>query len=134
MFKHSKVLLTNCHHRYHEPCITRWLQTKDIGQRTCAVCRGIAVPLVRENSSLFNDDKETNPFVESPILRAVRNGQRDFIAQVLLSNPAIVDQRFLSSISGNKVTLLSIAAQKGHRGLAADLLAAGARVDAPCED
>ena len=95
------------------------------------MCRAIAVPLVRESSSLSDDDKETNPFVESPILRSVRLGQRDVIAQLLVSNPEIANQRFLSSFSGDKVSLLYIAAQEGHWELAADLLAAGALVNAP---
>ena len=94
------------------------------------MCRSIAVPLVRESSSLFDDDKETNPFVESSILRSVRLGQRDFIAQLLVSNPSMANLRFLSAVSGRMVPLLYIAAQEGHRGLAADLLAAGARVNA----
>ena len=98
------------------------------------MCRGIAVPLVRESSSLFDDDKETNPFVESPILWSVRLGRRDFIAQLLISNPVIANQHFLSAVSGRKVPLLFIAAQEGHRELAADLLAAGALVNAARED
>ena len=95
------------------------------------MCRTIAVPLVRESSSLFDDHEETNPFVESQILSSVRLGRCDFIAQLLVSNPEIVSQRFLSAISGNKIPLLYIAAQEGHRELAAVLLAAGAPVDAP---
>ena len=95
------------------------------------MCRAVAVPLVRESSSLSDDDKETNPFVESPILRAVRLGQRDVIAQLLVSNPEIANQRFLSSVNGEKVSLLYIAAQEGYLELAADLLAAGALVNAP---
>ena len=80
------------------------------------MCRSIAVPLVRESSSLFGDDKETNPFVESPILRSVRLGRRDFIAQLLVSNPVIANQRFLSAVSGDEVSLLYIAAQEGPPG------------------
>ena len=94
------------------------------------MCRSIAVPLVRESSSLFDDDKETNPFVESATLWSVRLGRRDFIAQLLVSNPEIANQHFLSVVSGKKVPLLCIAAQNGHRGLVADLLAAGALVNA----
>ena len=96
------------------------------------MCRSIAVPLVRENSSPLDDHKETNPFIELPILRSVRLGRRDFIAQLLVSNPSVANQPFLSAVSGNKVFLLYIAAQEGHRELAADLLAAGALVNAPC--
>ena len=130
-FQQHEVLVTPCNHRYHEYCITERLKTRDIAERTCAVCHSIAVPLVRESSSLFGDDKETNPFIESAILRSVRLGQRDFIAQLLVSNPEIANQRFLSSVSGNKVSLLYIAAQEGHLELATDLLASGAQVDAP---
>ena len=130
-FHRREVLVTSCNHRYHEYCITKWLKTKDLKIRdirelTCAVCRRIAVPLVRESSSLFDDDEETNPFVESQILSSVRLGRCDFIAQLLVSNPEIVSQRFLSAISGDRVPLLSIAAFQGHRELAADLLNAGA--------
>ena len=135
-FHRREVLVTSCNHRYHEYCITKWLKTRDlktrdIRQLICPVCRSIAVPLVRESSSLFDDDEETNPFVESQILSSVRLGRCDFIAQLLVSNPEIVSQRFLSAISGNKIPLLYIAAQEGHRELAAVLLAAGAPVDAP---
>ena len=133
-FQQHEVLVTPCNHRYHEYCITEWLKTRSIRERTCAMCRSIAVPLVRESSSLFDDDKETNPFVESLILRSVRLGRRDFIAQLLVSNPEIANQRFLSAVSGNKVPLLCVAAQEGHRELVADLLAAGARVNASCKD
>ena len=129
-----EVLVTPCNHRYHEYCITEWLKTRNIGERTCAMCRSIAVPLVRESSSLFDDDKETNPFVESSILRSVRLGQRDFITPLLVSNPSIANQRFLSGVTGNKVSLLHIAAQHGHLELATDLLAVGARVNATCKD
>ncbi|USE37306.1 ankyrin repeat domain-containing protein [Endozoicomonas sp. SCSIO W0465] len=97
------------------------------------MCRSIAVPLVRESSSLFDDDKETNPFVELPVLRSVRQGQRDLIAQLLVSSPEMANRRFLSAISGEKVSLLCIAAQNGHRELAADLLAARAGVNVPCK-
>ena len=133
-FQQNEVLVTPCNHRYHEYCITERLKTRDIGERTCAVCHSIAVPLVRESSSLFDDDKETNPFVESAILRSVRLGQRDFIAQLLVSNPEIANRRFLSGVSGNEVSLLYIAAQEGHLELAADLLDAGALVDAPLKN
>ena len=125
-----KVLVTPCSHRYHEYCITKWLKTKSIWERTCVLCRSIAVPLVRESSSVFDDDNETNPFIESPILRSVRLGQRDFIAPLLVSNPSLANQPFLSAVSGKKVSLLHIAAQEGHRELAADLLTAGALVNA----
>ena len=130
-FQQHEVLVTPCNHRYHEYCITERLKTRGIGERTCAVCHSIAVPLVRESSSLFGDDKETNPFIESAILRSVRLGQRDFIAQLLVSNPEIANQLFLSGVSGNKVSLLYIAAQEGHLELATDLLVNGAQVDAP---
>ena len=133
-FQQHEVLVTSCNHRYHEYCITGWLKNKDTGERTCAVCHSIAVPLVRESSSLFDDNKETNPFVESAILRSVRLGQSDFIAQLLVSNPEIANQRFLSGISGNEVSLLCIAAQEGHLKLANDLLTAGALVDTPLEN
>ena len=133
-FQQHEVLVTLCNHRYHEYCITEWLKTRDIKKRTCAMCCRMAVPLVRESSSLFDDDKETNPFVESAILRSVRLGQRDFIAPLLVSNPGIANQRFLSVVSGDKVPLLYIAAQEGHLELATDLLAAGARVDAPLKN
>ena len=125
-FQQHKVLVTPCNHRYHEACITEWLKPRDIKERTCALCRRIAVPLARESSSPFDDDKETNPFVESPILRSVRLGRRDFITPLLASNPVIANQRFLSAVSGKKVSLLYIAAHNGHRELAADLLIAGA--------
>ena len=133
-FQQHEVLVTPCNHRYHEYCITEWLKTRDIKERTCAMCRSIAVPLVRESSSLFGDDKETNPFIESAILRSVRLGRRDFIAPLLVSNPEIANQHFLSVVSGEKVPLLYIAAQEGHLELATDLLAAGARVDEPLKN
>ena len=125
-FQQHKVLVTPCNHRYHERCITKWLKTRTIEERTCPICRSIAVPLVRESSSLSDDDKETNPFVESLILRSARLGRRDFIAPLLASNPVIANQHFLSAVSGKKVSLLYIAARNGHRELAADLLIAGA--------
>ena len=133
-FQQHEVVVTACNHRYHEYCITEWLKTRGIGERTCAMCRSIAVPLVRESPSLFDDDKETNPFVESPILRSVRLGQRDVIAQLLLSNPSMANRRFLNGVSGNEVSLLYTAARQGHLELAADLLAAGTLVNASCKD
>lgn len=118
---------SKCGHLFHESCITHWLDVRNSNEEplTCPNCRSITIPFDREIPKEF----ESNLYVESKILLAVRSGRKDTLERLLKDNPNSVNSLYNSAISRSKTSLLYIAAQEGHLETVHALLDQGAEID-----
>ncbi|UYM16667.1 ankyrin repeat domain-containing protein [Endozoicomonas euniceicola] len=125
------VVKTNCNHQYHLECIAGWLREQApataLASRSCAYCRQRALPLVRVNGSKLYEDSE---FCESLPLNVARNGDLETLQRLLEIDSSIVNEQFRSAVSGSGISLLHVAALKGHAGFLQTLIDAGAVVGA----
>lgn len=120
-----KKITSSCGHSFHEMCITGWLNTVEL-PRTCPICRANPVPFEREAPAA----RETNPYVESPILLAIRRGRRRSVARLLDENPLAVNTPCRSAVAACQIPLLYMAAQQGHSSIVSTLLDRGANIEA----
>ncbi|UYM16708.1 ankyrin repeat domain-containing protein [Endozoicomonas euniceicola] len=125
------VVKTNCNHQYHLECIAGWLREQApataLASRSCAYCRQQALPLVRVDGSKLYEDSE---FCESLPLNVARNGDLETLQRLLEIDSSIVNEQFRSAVSGSGISLLHVAALKGHAGFLQTLIDAGAVVGA----
>ncbi|UYM16688.1 ankyrin repeat domain-containing protein [Endozoicomonas euniceicola] len=125
------VVKTNCNHQYHLECIAGWLREQApataLASLSCAYCRQRALPLVRVDGSKLYEDSE---FCESLPLNVARNGDLETLQRLLEIDSSIVNEQFRSAVSGSGISLLHVAALKGHAGFLQTLIDAGAVVGA----
>ena len=83
----SDVVKTRCGHRFHNDCTLPGMQKRLLGQRTCAICRGEPLPLVRESCALRY--KEDSRLFESPALLACRVGDNRRLEELIARHPIL---------------------------------------------
>ena len=104
------VVRTRCGHSFDLNCISRWFAGD---KRSCALCRGDALPLVREDGARIY---ESSPYCEALPLQACRSGDAGTLRKLLSVDPSIGRQVFRSAVSGRDIGLLYIAAEIGNTG------------------
>lgn len=124
-----KKITSSCGHSFHEMCITGWLNTTE-QPKTCPMCRANPIPFEREAPA----EHETNPYVESPILLAVRRGRINSVTRLLDENPRAVNTPYRSAVVASQIPLLYMAAQQGHSNIISTLLDRGANIEACTEN
>ncbi|WP_257293852.1 RING finger domain-containing protein [Endozoicomonas sp. YOMI1] len=121
-FGYMRVMVTPCRHRYHEYCLTPWLDSRQLSGRTCPVCLDCAVPLMREEGARLY---EFSAHSESLPLNSCRTGNLAQLQQLLSLDPSIVYDLFRTGDTGHHVRLLYMAASNGHSDCVRALVAAG---------
>lgn len=151
----SKMVITGCNHSYHEECLTNWIERGGDNHKKCPICRSEAIPFARHSDAEPSPEDETNPYLESPLVQAVRtNNIESFIR--LLKLPSILTPTQSTSqvpqpldaktrtaralgfsilhkdpVLDHSVSLISMAARYGYKEMVLRMLDAGANIDAP---
>ena len=118
------VVRTRCGHPFDLNCISRWFA---VGKRSCALCRGEALPLVREDGAHID---ESSPYCEALPLQACRSGDAGTLRKLLSDDPSIGQQVFRSAVSGRDIDLFYMAVETGHNECLQALIDAGADLNA----
>lgn len=154
------MVITRCNHIYHETCLTGWLdvpvtdENSEDNVKGCPVCRGDPVPLRRHIEVEDKPEDDVNPFMESALVRAVRDNNIDKMIKLLKLAPVMKEDSLQDSSSlelpdearqterrtilnnwyqdfylKRLVNLLGIAARHGHKEIVLRLLDAGADIN-----
>lgn len=121
------VVEGRCGHRYDLDCITRWfdfLKSRRLADRACVYCRRPTLPL----TMLTDHIDDSNPYLENRLLALARVGKLNELKLACAKYPTAHKRLFPVEADGTRMTLLTVAAERGHLDIVRFLVARGADV------